>query len=36
VSLPRIESLLDSVRSGKIPSAEGLRERPVASANGSR
>ena len=29
VSLPRVESLLDSVRSGRISSARGLRERPA-------
>jgi hypothetical protein len=28
VSLPRAEALLDSVRTGRIRSAEGLRERP--------
>jgi len=28
VSLPRVETLLDSVRAGRIPSAAGLRERP--------
>jgi hypothetical protein len=27
-SLPRLEALLDSVRTGKIRSAEGLRQRP--------
>jgi hypothetical protein len=31
-SLPRLEALLDSVRTGKIRSADGLRERPPASA----
>ena len=29
VSLPRVESLLDSVRSGRIASVRGLRERPA-------
>ena len=32
VSLPRVQSLLDSVRSGRIRSAAGLRERPREAA----
>jgi len=35
VSLPRIESLLDSVRSGQITSAAGLRERRAWRGSGS-
>jgi hypothetical protein len=34
VSLPRVESLFDSVRAGRIKSAEGLRERPAGAVSG--
>ena len=33
-SLPRLEALLDSVRTGKIQSAAGLRERPFHASGG--